>query len=195
MTVRYINRKEDTYYLHRGKTKTGNPKYFFSRKKDNGLVSTLPKDYEIYENPNARVFLRRIPPKVITDKELSIVEKGVKKYSGLKDFKLDVKKNKIIVFLPDQDMDLLKDLFLSIREPSEQKNISELEQRLKMNTTYSPMMQFVLIDKKTREFEVERYCFLCSIDDWIIIGCSTNLPKLVKEYSKHLGKDSLFELF
>jgi hypothetical protein len=31
MSVEYINRKGDVYYLHVGKTRTGKPKFFFSR--------------------------------------------------------------------------------------------------------------------------------------------------------------------
>lgn len=61
MAIKYINRREDTYYLHEGKTKTGKPKYFFSMKKDGVLVDPILAGYEIYENPNAQVFLRRIP--------------------------------------------------------------------------------------------------------------------------------------
>ncbi|KKM87650.1 hypothetical protein LCGC14_1266760 [marine sediment metagenome] len=56
MLVTYINRKEDIYYLHKGKTKTGKPKYFFSKKRNGDLVEKIPDGYEIYENPNAQVF-------------------------------------------------------------------------------------------------------------------------------------------
>ena len=58
MAIEYINRKGDTYYLHERKTKTGKPKYHFSMKKDGELVESIPHGYEIYENPNAQVFLR-----------------------------------------------------------------------------------------------------------------------------------------
>ena len=84
MTVKYLNRKGDTYYLHLGKTKTGKPKYFFSTKKDGILAKAVPDGYEIYEDPNARVFLRIIPPKIFT----SIVENGVKNLAKLEHFKI-----------------------------------------------------------------------------------------------------------
>lgn len=54
--VQHINRKEDTYYLHQGRTKTGKPKYFFSRKSEGELCRQLPDGYEIYENPRGQVF-------------------------------------------------------------------------------------------------------------------------------------------
>ncbi|ODS37567.1 hypothetical protein BEH94_10100 [Candidatus Altiarchaeales archaeon WOR_SM1_SCG] len=195
MPVTHINRSGDTYYLHEGKTKKGNPKYYLSKKKDGVILNSIPEGYEIYENPNAQVFLRRIPPKIITDGEISIVEKGVKKYSVLKEFKIDVRKNSIVIFTPDQDPDDLKEILSDFAGYINPDTDSKLSQFLKRNQTYSPMMRFVLTDKKTREFNVERYCFLGSIDDWMVIDTSCDLAKLVKKYTLHLGKDSFFELF
>ncbi len=184
MVVKYINRKEDTYYLHQGKTKTGNPKYFFSNKKDNDLVNTLPQCYEIYENPNAQVFLRIISPKIITDEELSIVKNGVKKYSKLKDFKIDVEKNKIIIFFPDQCMDELKDDLVSMAKKfnPDNPNIEEdLEKKLRQYIRYSPKLRFVLTDKINREFKCEAHRILGSKDDWILVSSSCDLAKLVEK--------------
>jgi hypothetical protein len=190
MAVEYVNRKGDTYYLHEGKTKKGNPKYFFSKKKDGVLVESIPDGYEIYENPNAGVYLRRIQPKIFADKEISTVEKGVRKYSGLENFKVDVKKNAIVVFLPDQDTDHLKGIFSRFLLPGS----SKLDEILTESLTYSPMMRFVLVDKESREFVVERWCFRGSIDDWIFVDHSNDLAKLVEKYCKHLGKDSFYDL-
>jgi len=70
MPITYINRKQKTFYLHQGKTKTGKSKYHFSMKAEGDLEDAIPEGFEIYENPNAQVFLRKIPPKLITDQEL-----------------------------------------------------------------------------------------------------------------------------
>lgn len=189
MAVEYVNRKGDTYYLHEGKTKKGNPKYFFSKRNDGVLVESIPDGYEIYENPNAQVFLRRIQPRILTGKEISTVENGVRKYSGLKNFKVDVRKNKIVVFLPDQDPNLFRTVPHSLPISS-----SQLAQMLTRSLTYSPMMRFVLVDEEDREFIVERWCFRGSIDDWIFLDTSNDLTGLVKRYCRHLGKDSFYEL-
>ena len=61
--------------------------------------------------------------------------------------------------------------------------------------SYSPVMQFVLIDEEKREFVTQRYCFLGSIDDWIGIGKPDKLQNLVKKYVKHLGQESYYSLF
>ena len=66
MVVTHVNRKRQTYFLHEGKTKTGKPKYFFSKESDGCLLDTIPDGYEIYENPNAQVFLRKAEPEIIT---------------------------------------------------------------------------------------------------------------------------------
>ena len=65
MPITYTNAKEKMYYLHQGTTKTGKPKYYFSTKPEGTLAASIPDGFEIYENPNAQVFLRRIPPKII----------------------------------------------------------------------------------------------------------------------------------
>ncbi|MGK7878034.1 MAG: hypothetical protein AB4426_33420 [Xenococcaceae cyanobacterium] len=190
MAVEYINRKGQKYYLHEGKTKTGKPKYFFSMKKDGDLIDFIPEEYEIYENPNAQVFLRKIPLKVFTDQEIKIVEEGVKKFAKLDNFIVDVKKNNIIVYLPDQNVGDLAELF-SAFPFGDRSNASQL---FLQSLTYSPMMQFVLEDAEIRKFVVERWCFRGSVDDWIPLDSSTDLKKLVKKYCRHLGKESFYEL-
>ena len=134
--------------------------------------------------------MRRIPPRIFTDEEISLVENGVRKYSDLKDFKVDVKKNAIVVFLPDQEPGFVDAIVSRFALPAG----LNLEKELKRITTYSPMMRFVLEDEENREFVIERWCFMGSIDDWIFVDSSKDLAKLVRKYCKHLGKDSFYEL-
>jgi hypothetical protein len=68
--ITHTNAKGKTYYLHQGTTKTGKPTYHFSMQSEGTLAETVPTGFEIYENPNAQVFLRRIPPKLITCNDL-----------------------------------------------------------------------------------------------------------------------------
>ena len=191
MAITYLNRKGKTYYLHQGVTKKDNPKYYFSQKSDGELVDSIPSGFEIYENPNAQVFLRRVRPKIITDTEVEIVRSGMEKYSHVKYYQIDVKKNVIYIYLADQDVDILSELFES-SPGTRGKNVADMINEF---TTYSPMMRFVLVDPKKRQFVVERYCFLGSIDDWVSIGGVDDLSKVVKQYVKHLGQDSYYELY
>src|SRR4030042_2139499 len=148
MAVTYTNFRGDTYYLHKGKTKKGTPQYFFSKKREGALVVSIPEGYEIHENPNGRIILRKITAKQVTGQEISIVEKGIKQFSGVEHFKIDVKGKEITVFLPDQEIDTLVDHLSDLsffKQP-------RLKEDLKKVLTYSPMMRFVLDDEKSRKF-------------------------------------------
>lgn len=189
MAIEYVNRKQKTYYLHEGKTKTGKPKYFFSVKAEGALVDVIPEGYEIYENPNAQVFLRKIQPQMVTPEEVAIVQAGVKKIAKLDYLMVDVKGKHIVVYLCDQNVDAL--MAIAQSSPTGDAGLAD---RMIQSFTYSPMMQFVLVDKETREFEVERWCFRGSIDNWLLLDSSTNLQALVKKYARHLGQESFYEL-
>ena len=156
------------------------------------LAESIPEGFEIYENPNAQVFLRRIPPKIITDEERQVVEDGMRKYAEVQDYKIDVKDNAIVVYTADQDIETLAGLFKD-RYPTPAAH-TQLMTLLRQGIHYSPMLQFLLEDAKRRTFTAQRYCFIGSIDDWLDIGHGS-LPTLVKRYAKHLGQESYFELF
>jgi len=191
MTVTYINRKSQTYYLHQGKTSKGNPKYYFAQhQEDDDPVDAIPPGYEIYENPNGRVFLRRIPTQIITAEEAAAVKAGMRKYGRLARFIVDVKKDSILVYTPDQDIDLLLEAFGSIAGLMP----AGAEEKLESILTYSPMLQFVLVDKANRLFQTYRSTFFRDINDWMPIGTPGDLPTLVQKYAPHLEQDSYFEL-
>jgi len=189
MVLTHTNRRGDTYYLHQGLTKKGNPKYFFSRQKDGKLPERIPEGYETYENPNGLVFLRRARPKIFSDRELAIVENGIRKYTDLKFYKIDVKANAIVISLPLQDVDAIRELvcLYSFRAPE------EITRMLHKMTTFAPEMQLILTDKEKRLFSLERYCYR-GRGHWMTLATSSYLRTLVKTYLKHLNKASFFDL-
>jgi hypothetical protein len=190
--ITHTNAKGKTYYLHQGTTKTGKPTYHFSMQSEGTLAESIPAGFEIYENPNAQVFLRRIPPKIITDEERQVVEDGMRKYAEVQDYKIDVKGNAIVVYTADQDIETLVGLFKGMYpDPTTNPQLMTL---LRNEIQYSPMLQFILDDEQHRTFVAQRYCFRGSIDDWIDIGYGP-LTTLVKTYVQHLGKESYFELY
>ena len=63
-----------------------------------------------------------------------------------------------------------------------------------MHATYMPVLRFVLVEKETRLFRPERFCFRGSVDDWIELGLPASLKKLSTEFIQHLGKDSFYDL-
>ena len=193
MPITHTNAKGQTFSLYQGTTKTGKPKYYFARQSEGTLALAIPAGYEIYENPNAQVFLRRIPPKIITDAERHVVEVGMRTYAKVKDYKIDVKGNALLIYTAVQEIDALADLFKDLY-PDPITNV-ELMASLRKVVHYSPMMVFQLVDATHRTFQTQRYCFHGSVDDWIKIGKPGKLSTLVQRYVKHLGQDSYVELW
>ena len=108
MNISHTNRMGDVYYLHEGKTKTGKPRYHFSKKADGELAKSVPDGFEIYEKPNGQVFLRKIVARDVTSKEIAVVEAGVRRYSDLKLFRVAAEKDSIVVYTPNQTEDDLE---------------------------------------------------------------------------------------
>jgi len=190
MVLTYKNRKGDTYYLHEGRTKTGTPKYFFSTRKDGKLLERIPKGYEIYENPNGLVFLRKEWTKVFSDEEIAIVENAMKDYTNLEFYRIDVKGNAIIIYLPLQDVNAIKEVISQFRLNTP----AEINHTLQRIITFAPEMQLILTDKEKHLFSVKRYCYR-GLGSWITLETSSDLKVLVKKYLKHLAKESFFDLF
>jgi predicted transposase YbfD/YdcC len=188
--ITHTNAKGKTFYLHQGTTKTGKPTYHFSTQSEGTLAESIPAGFEIYENPNAQVFLRRIPPKIIPDEERQVVEDGMRKYASVQEYKIDVRGNAIVVYPADQDIDALVHLFQDV---GSMRDEAQIRRAIRREITYSLMLQFVLSDDKPRAFVAQRYCSRGAVDDWIDIGQGP-LATLVKQYVTHLGKESYFDL-
>lgn len=191
MPIQHVNRKGDTYFLHQGKTKTGKVKWFFSTKAEGEFAESIPEGYEIYENPNAQVFLRKIVPQLVWPEEIEAVERGIRELAKVTHFIVEPKKNAIIVFTPHQDADSLMEDLRPLLGFGRSFPAGFIERRLHYA---APMMRFTLIDDKKRLFSVDRWCFLGSIDDWFPLADAADLSKQVKKYIPHLGKQSFFEL-
>lgn len=189
MGIEHISRTGKTYYLHAGTTKTGKPKYFFSLKQAGELVDTIPDGFEVYENIDGQVFLRKIPKQIITLNELMLVETALREQGEVWEYQAEIKKNAIIVYESGNDIGGMSDLMMTYRG----RPISTAE-RLRY-AHYMAVMRFVLEDKDVRLFSTERFCFRGSIDDWIYIGGPGQLGDQISTYIKHLGQESFYQQF
>jgi hypothetical protein len=64
------------------------------------------------------------------------------------------------------------------------------------SANYMTVMRFVLTEPEERLFLAERFCFRGSVEDWIDIGGpAQKLSVMLKKFIKHLGKESIFELY
>ncbi len=187
--VEYTNRKGKTYYLHAGRMKKGNPRYHFSMKPPAELVKEIPEGYEIYENPNAQVYLRKIMPKEILDEEMAILEKELGAHAKPTKYIIDTKGKVINIFWTDQSGPRAGEL-------SSFLGMARMEEFYERHAFFSPMIRFTLVDPQKRLFIAERYCFRGSIDDWMHLlgGGADSLQTLAARYVRHLGEESFYEL-
>ncbi len=185
MPIEYTNRPGKVFYLQKTVNKKGVERFLFSQKSIGPLLDNIPNGYEIYEHPNNQVYLRKIPQKIITDKEKMIVEKGVQKYSDIPRFLVDIRKYEMVVHINNDDFSFLKSTF------NDHFSVQRAESLLGHN--YKEIMKLTLIDKKEREFKLERMCYRGMVD-WIYVDKSSDLEGLTKKYFPHLGKESYYSL-
>ena len=108
--------------------------------------------------PTRRSSYAGFPPKITTDAACEVVEAGMRTYATVKDYKIDVRGNAILIYTAEQDMDALAALFKDIY-PDPTANV-ELMTTLRNTRHYSPMLVFQLMDATRRTFQTQRYCFL-----------------------------------
>jgi len=190
MSIQHTTRTGKTYYLHVGQGKRSKPNYFFSMEPEGPLVNSVPEGFEIYENVGGQVFLRRQQPKLITDEELAMVKEALKRHAEEWRYRAEVKKTTVIIYeAPDNTAGLE-----SIALPWISK--ATIKEAAIQNASYMAVMRFVLAEPEERLFLAERFCFRGSVDDWIDIGGPTQkLSVVLKKLIKHLGKESIFELY
>jgi hypothetical protein len=190
MGVQHTTRTGKTYYLHIGQGKSGKPNYFFSTEPDGQLVNSVPEGFEIYENIGGQVFLRRKQPKLITDAELAMVKEALKRHAEEWRGKGENKKNSIVLHETSANTATLDSFAL----PWISK--ATIKQSVIQSANYMAVMRFVLTDPEKRLFLAERFCFRESVEDWIDIGGpAQKLSVVLKKFIKHLGSESIFELY
>lgn len=191
MTVQYTNVKQQTYALYQKPNKRGTPRYFFAKQQSTGAtpVAEIPNGYEIYENVNGQVFLRKQRPVLIHDEEQQLVEITLLERAE-PDCKFEVKGKQIRVFTSEASVGGLDDLMQTLGVSAD-----AVRDVLQRHRQWEETLRFELVDAEARTFQTLRYCYLGSIDDWIEIGTADKLATVLNEFVPHLGQESYFELF
>lgn len=193
MTIRYRNRKGDFYYLHEGRTKTGKPRYFFSRKAEGNLADGIPEGYEPYEKPDTtQVYLRKVQSTAITEEEREFVQAECRRLSNTQAILVDVEKDSLVVYFAKGNDWLLGEVFRGLGIPSQAAQ-KAAEWRV-THGNYQKMLRFTLQDQDRRLFSVDRWCSRGSIDKWFALMRPMPLERAVREYAQHLGRESFFDL-
>ena len=190
MTIKYTNRKGRTYTLCQGHTKTGKSRYFFAREPKGVPVDEIPEGFEIRESVNAVVTLARIRPALIRPEETAAVEAAVERHPKARSYRFRVRGKYIVVYElvgPDPG-DLIA--ALGLLPGLEDQIHSTLEQ----HGRFTPILRFILVDAETRRFEVQRWCYLGRIDDWISLRIYGPLERLADRTVSTLGSDAFYDL-
>src|SRR5258708_4893911 len=91
----------DRYYLLEGKTKTGKPKYYMSRKTKGVAAQRIPEGFEVREDAaHGIVPLRRIRESPIQPEERELLMDLMRDLSGLEFFTVDIQDDSLVVYTP-----------------------------------------------------------------------------------------------
>ena len=189
MPFSYTTRRGKIYYLHTGPKRGGGIQHYVSTNPDGRLAESVPGGFEIYETPNGQVYLRRAKPALIRPEELALVNAELsKRQTGQHCYLADVNGKEIVIHEGETRIEALRAINIRFSERG-------LEEYAARNAQFTAVMRFVLKDKAMREFAPQRFCFRGSVEDWISIGEPAPLHKLISKFFKHLGKDSIYDLY
>jgi hypothetical protein len=74
-----------------GTTKTGKPRYYFSRERQSTMLTEIPQGYEIRESVNGVVSLTKMRRREISDGEISAVMAAVRMHPNASRYRVDTK--------------------------------------------------------------------------------------------------------
>ena len=173
---------------------------YFGRKLTGEPVEDVPTGYEVFESPErGQVYLRRWRPTRITPVERDIVAEGVRRFSNVEHFvvDVDVEEDSLIVYLPTKNVDEVNALvcFLAGPHALEVPRFRQARDQVIRESRYEKMMQFQLADPRQRLFDLERWCSHSWCHGWIHLAGSAPLSDLVEQYTGHLGEESFYELY
>jgi hypothetical protein len=197
MPLTYTNRKGRKYYLCQGVTKTGKPRYYFSREQKGEPVDEIPDGYEITESVNGVVSLSKVRPKFLSEREIAIVKSALQEHPQAKRYRFDIKSKEITIYEqvgPDMQ-EIATMLATEFGFPITDDFNRRMEEEHNIYTEYTPIMKFILSDMENRLFRARRMCYLGSVDDWIDIENNKTIEDLATTLIPTLGTDEFFELY
>lgn len=206
MAYQHCNRRGDVYFLQAAKTRTGKRRYYFARQLTGEPIDDVPPGYEVHEAPRyGQVYLRKELLTCIAPGEREIVADGVRLFSEVSHFIVDVEEDCLVVYVPTISDDKLDSLVRHLAGPdalqipryraARDQFVRELE--------HEKALRFQYCGDQQRLFLVERWC-ACGADEWcsreadggwIYLGGPAPLVGLVDDFVERLGKESFHELY
>jgi hypothetical protein len=194
MALEHVNRRGDVYYVLQGKTKTGKPKYYASKKNIGIPVESLPPEFEVFEHADsAMVSIRKRKPSRILPQQRDLLCDRIRELTDLEFFRVDIDGDSLIVYVPDRNPNDVASLLGGIFGQFG-ASMSGLQDWTARHCRYSAELKFTLTDASRQRFSASRYCYRGSIDRWITLDTGKKLEVLAEMYLPHLGKESFFDL-
>jgi hypothetical protein len=192
MPVTYSNRKGITYYLCRGVTKTGKPRYFFTREPKGELVAQIPTGFKISESVNGCVSLVKDRPMQLLPEEIAVVEAAMGRHPRARNYRISVKHDRIEIYEevgPDAE-----DLIAALT--AQELGTPDLAERIRAEreryAQFTPVLRFILTNAKCRTFRAKRAPYFDGA--WIDWGKTGPIDRLARQLIPKLGTDQFFEL-
>jgi len=180
----YVNRKGQRYFLCETKTKTGKPRYVFSREPAGTPVAAIPAGYEVAESVHGVVSLRKAGSCQIRDEEVAVVRAALAKHPHLRRCKVGARKRELVIYEAHvEGLEQLAKMF-----PGREHAL----ERVADTAPLMPVLRFLLDDDEKRMFVVERMVYRGS-GGWHGLDGGP-LEELAGRYVRHIGKESFFEL-
>ena len=197
MPVSYTNRKGQTYTLYRGQTRTGKPRYYFGRagQAQDEPVTKLPTGYTISESVNGVVSLVKERPSLIQPEEVAAIETSVQQHPEARRYRVAVKHDRIEIYKqvgPDYDALLDELQTVGLSSPGLAERLQAEEERY---ARYTPVLRFILLDQRRRQFGAQRMCYLGSVDGWLELGQTGPVATLARALIPTLGSEQFYELW
>jgi len=203
----YTNAYGDTYYLHilrRGKGHTA----CVMRKQASGAVAVLPEGYEVRENVQGQVSVRRKQERGFTEAEEQLLSCQLKRLRPFA-YRLDVTGPAATIYASALDRKCFADsldaefangfadaLTKTLAGRYSPDLVALFRARRKDKNAkrprFYPLLRLVLADEERRRFAVERVCFTGD-SGWMRLEVMA-LSSAMLKYLPHLGKDSFFDL-
>lgn len=195
MPVTYTNRKDVTYYLCRGTTKTGKPRYYFAREPKGEPVEEIPEGWEIRESVNGIVSLAKKRPQQIAPEEVATVEEAVQRHPKSHNYRVDTKGNQIVVYeRVGPDMEDLLGVFERVGFPVMPDVGARLREETERRARFTPVVRFTLQDEAERIFTVERMTYRGE-GGWMDLHHYGPIEMLARAVIPKLDTDAFFELY
>ncbi|MBW3599792.1 MAG: hypothetical protein KY475_21295 [Planctomycetes bacterium] len=195
MALEYTNRRGDKYFVLQGKTKTGKPKYYCSKRSAGVGVDQLPDGYEIHERPeNGLVSVRKTRPTRIQPFERELLV-GLARELAHSATIVEIERDALVVYSSDvSPAESIRFLGVLVGDmsPAAQKGHADWMVR---HARYSPTLRFALTDEDERLYSAERWCYRGGREHWIPLRGNLTLESVARKLLPHVGEESFFELF